>query len=971
MYNLMIWAQLFLSIFLTLLPEFVRAQNCSDIFASKFVQDNPITSTELLSHVAQQISKTDELTFIRTEAEKMGVRAWIFGGTAASFLHYAKWELAQARGLLNLQTGRLDYHFTSIFRSTQDLDVVIDGTVEQVKKLQEIIIKKYPYLQGSKKAWEVRSLRMPLGSPGGFYKEALLDDPNFSNQNTDSNSIAMVEITQSQEPIVRDLRSWNSPHGLFMEDALKNKISYLRNPKHYDTARARLGQNPEILSALRLLVKAFQYDLSVDSKTYLDLKKVIDEFDLHDISNSAALKRLNDTAAKLILHSNNIEYAINMLDRLGLRQKLISMNLKGDGTNDASYWLNKEPLRSYGPDELPRYTSGKLKNYDFTPTGKTAKDLKISIVAHETRNILAFESIIRSHSGEPNVLISREGFQGESAIYFDGFYTKIGRYGATSSGITIRFQVDPMAREGVDFIKQDDYVIFLNKRSLTVIPELFNFNVSQLADLIATDSLKLDYSNGGQIEFFKRRLNPIKIIDELEALANTTDKEGQEKLAKIISVFLTNKNLHSFIDPNNPKIITRLVRSYLALIQKGYNLPAVNSFLMANYSECLPEIKSIISNYDPKYLTGVGVDTSLAVHEYILWKNQTDIIEYALKNSYISIAKLLIAKAPIFKKIITEKHSKFLSEAILQKNLDAFTFILDNIEIDLNSLVRDLTLNYGHYETPPLPDRRASVVTLAIRENAFEIAKYLLEKVDLNTFSITDAFYFSCEQGSLEIIKILEKKGVNTRKIYAFLEKIRMQGDAVYKYEPVKLAIRKGAFELTKYLVENGATLRKSDSFEGTALGNLVLFYSKSENQFDQRGSDFIKYLVKNGADINERHYDNGPTPLMFAITSEKKELIKALLENGADINAQSSDPESALILAIKNNSFEMVKFLIEQGANVDALTHRDHNKKRHPNWQWALGYLVNKEITVLVLKKSKSLKAKYHLARIFLKKKD
>ena len=276
----------------TLLPSHgLAAVQCKDIFNDSVIKKvistkSTLTDVELLNYVSKSIIKTEEFGFIRAEAKKMGVRVWMFGGTASSYLHYAKWDLSRQEKILNLQVDRFDYDFTNIFRSTQDLDIVVDGTMEQIQALQNSLSQKFPYFVGSKKAWEVRSLRTPIGKPGdGYYKEALLNDPNFSNQNTDTNSLAMVEISETKEPVIRDLRAWTTGKNQFLEDVLNNTISYLRNPLHHTTARAKMGQNPEILSVMRLLVKAFQYDLAIDPKSMSDMKDVISKFDPKSVSN--------------------------------------------------------------------------------------------------------------------------------------------------------------------------------------------------------------------------------------------------------------------------------------------------------------------------------------------------------------------------------------------------------------------------------------------------------------------------------------------------------------------------------------------------------------------------------------------------------------------------------------------------------------------------------------------------------------
>jgi hypothetical protein len=73
-----------------------------------------------------------------------------------------------------------------------------------------------------------------------------LNDADFNNQNTDSNSIGMVEVTISNEPVIRDLKHWNEKSSLFLTDTLNNKISFIRSAQHFTTARAKVGKNAEI-----------------------------------------------------------------------------------------------------------------------------------------------------------------------------------------------------------------------------------------------------------------------------------------------------------------------------------------------------------------------------------------------------------------------------------------------------------------------------------------------------------------------------------------------------------------------------------------------------------------------------------------------------------------------------------------------------------------------------------------------------
>ncbi|MEK7356467.1 MAG: hypothetical protein AAB250_08460, partial [Bdellovibrionota bacterium] len=57
-----------------------------------------------------------EFEYIRQEAERLGVRVWLFGGTAAAYAHYVKWDELRKLGDHRYQPDRFDYDFTNIYR---------------------------------------------------------------------------------------------------------------------------------------------------------------------------------------------------------------------------------------------------------------------------------------------------------------------------------------------------------------------------------------------------------------------------------------------------------------------------------------------------------------------------------------------------------------------------------------------------------------------------------------------------------------------------------------------------------------------------------------------------------------------------------------------------------------------------------------------------------------------------------------
>ncbi|MFL5814729.1 MAG: hypothetical protein ACJ763_14235, partial [Bdellovibrionia bacterium] len=542
------------------------------------------TIQELERGVAERLKRVEEFQFIEQEAQKLGVRAYLFGGTAAGYAHYVKWDLQREKGDTRFQKDRFDYDYTNIYRSTQDLDIVIDGNPEQAQALQNALQHKYPHLQGSKTAWEVRLLTQDLGD-----KQAILNNPDFMNQHTDSNSSGLIEITKPKngELIVRDVRDWNSKEPYFLKDVHDGMLHYYFSPLHGTTKFAKEGRNPPILSAIRFLTKAFQYELEIRPEDLAQIKKVIQEFDpKRDTQNYYVQNWIEKNGKKLIQNSVNIEYAKNTLDELGLSKKLQSIQANTGATESLAWWMNKEPLRTRPLGQ---------------GTGRTAKELGLDIVAHETKNFLAYESITRAHTGDPNVLISREHFPGEAAAYGDGFYTKIGKEGAHGTGFTIRFHLDPNAREGRDFIyvPHENFVVVQNKAALKVIPESLNIGPVEYFKLLSRSTRELSSSDKGILEKLKRRV---------DAKMSALTAQDEQTLYEIVSTQIrhspepeTNAAVHEWLtlprSKNHPELIHAIIDRQLPLADKWLVRDIFDQPHWKDHPELVePFIKKLVKN---------------------------------------------------------------------------------------------------------------------------------------------------------------------------------------------------------------------------------------------------------------------------------------------------------------------------------------------------------------------------------------
>lgn len=805
-------------------PNVAKALTCSDLFSDRNfiindrvrdaikVTKSGITEKELSNHVSDKIMQVPEFRYLRKTAEEMGLRVWLFGGTASSFLHYVKWDLARSKGLMDLQKDRFDYDFTNIFRSTQDLDIVVDAKPVVIEQFQTRIAQKYPHFLGDKaNKWEVRSLRYRIGQPGELrFKEALLDDPDFNNQDTDSNSLGMVEVTLNKEPVIRNLPHGNLREDIFLEDSVNNRVSYFRSDRHFTTIRAESGENPEILSVLRFLVKAFQYELDISKESLEQIRVIINEFDPRLVTDSVALRRIAETARKLVIHAVNIEYAMNKLDELGLRQKLIAM---GDPNkiNSFAWWLNKEPLRS-------RPVGG--------GTGRTAQELGIKIVAHETSDFLAYESITRAHSGEPNVLISREDAMEELASFGEGFYTALGKKGMRRTGLTIRFDVDPNAREGTDFTVHDDIVLFHNKKALRVIPESLNLTIDDLLHMVETgQEIQVDHSNLALLEKLKRKLNASLIIEELDKLYNSKSEEDFNRLVRVLDTFL-NTNVSKFISEET-------------LVAVIYNVWKQMTF-------------------DAKGLKGKIPSKYQNILDMIL-KN-SEVLPLAFGYGHIDLANFLLDRG-IDINIKDKKGRTALHHAILNRRGEEVRYLLER-GADIDSQDQE----------------GKTALHLAIENNERELVKYLLEKEAY--FDIKDKLgktplYLVTEKDDVETIKILLEKGasleagdslVNSIPYMAAVsdrshavEFFLKNGDSRVRYEMLRgfdSAVLSGSAKTVELLLEYGAYPNSTDNY-----GKILLLEAVRRGYVE-----VVRAFLKNGADPNLRDNRGGVYGPLFSL---------------------------------------------------------------------------------------------------------
>ncbi len=219
-------------------------------------------------------------------------------------------------------------------------------------------------------------------------------------------------------------------------------------------------ETAKMRSAILYLNRVFKYDSMPSVESLRELRVVANRFDPEDVKSDQYLRAwFEKNAKKLITESPNIEFAIEVLNITGIKNKLVLCS-SIDQAGSMAWWLSKKALPSFEVGQ---------------GTGKTARELGLSTATHVPRDSPlseatysgAYNSITAQNStGHPNILSSRENIVEESAIFGEGHYARIGRPNVGTQ-IPILYAIDPEARLGSDFEIHDGIIKFTNRKAIT------------------------------------------------------------------------------------------------------------------------------------------------------------------------------------------------------------------------------------------------------------------------------------------------------------------------------------------------------------------------------------------------------------------------------------------------------------------------------------------------------------------------
>lgn len=209
----------------------------------------------------------------------------------------------------------------------------------------------------------------------------------------------------------------------------------------------------------------------------------------------------------------------------------------------------------------------------------------------------------------------------------------------------------------------------------------------------------------------------------------------------------------------------------------------------------------------------------------------------------------------------------------------------------------NLTKLKSFYYFMDITDFMQSVALEKACENGDLImSTFLLEKganPNLNSYNKT-SLLCAIQSGSLEIVKLLIKSGVNVNKIGTYKPN-NQNDDFFWKSEgrtPIMCASNNGNLQIVKLLIESGCDVNSKDNFGLTALHHASYM----------NNSNIIEYLILSGANVNEQTKD-GYTSLMFAVNDNCIDATNVLLINKADMYIQNNEGKTAFNLAKQDTS--------------------------------------------------------------------
>lgn len=173
-----------------------------------------------------------------------------------------------------------------------------------------------------------------------------------------------------------------------------------------------------------------------------------------------------------------------------------------------------------------------------------------------------------------------------------------------------------------------------------------------------------------------------------------------------------------------------------------------------------------------------------------------------------------------------------------------------------------------------------------------------------------------------EIINIIDDDKVTTNGIYVYYE--RTKSNALGYSLEVASKVRNN-MDILKYLIKEGAPVNEKitdyDNYDSVKGGYLDKELSRPLiNTVEIRDIEMMKELIKAGANVNSKY--SSETVLMTAISKNSLEMVKELIKNGADAKHYAEYNNNLIMWALKDDNYDVdidiIEELIKAGINVN-----------------------------------------------------
>jgi len=185
---------------------------------------------------------------------------------------------------------------------------------------------------------------------------------------------------------------------------------------------------------------------------------------------------------------------------------------------------------------------------------------------------------------------------------------------------------------------------------------------------------------------------------------------------------------------------------------------------------------------------------------------------------------------------------------------------------------------------------------------AMPVAAYLyIKRNDVACYLTSTKLLLACKSGNLDLVKsILSNCNED------IVNKVNYNNET-----PLFWACLINNPAMIRILIANGA--KKSINTASSKTGNTPLSLTLYNDNLKM-----MKFLLDNGADINQSILMHSTTVLKIACDNTNFNAVKFLVENGADINKADIYGQTPLFIASAEKSINIVKYLLDNSANID-----------------------------------------------------